>query len=75
MDNQKKLYRSNTDKMIAGIAGGLGEYISVDSTIIRVIFVILFFITGFFPFLLLYIVLAFVIPMAPRVKKEDQEII
>lgn len=38
---KKKLYRSGTDKVIAGVCGGLGEYFEVDSTIIRIIFVIL----------------------------------
>lgn len=74
MQNQKKLYRSRNDKMLAGIAGGMAEYLEVDSTIIRVVFVILFFMSGFLPFLLLYIVLAFVVPMAPTVRKDDQEL-
>ena len=38
---KRKLYRSNTDKVIAGVCGGLGEYFEVDPTIIRIIFVIL----------------------------------
>ena len=31
----KKLYRSNTDKMIAGVCGGIGEYFNIDSTLVR----------------------------------------
>jgi phage shock protein C len=37
----KRLYRSGKDKIIAGVLGGLAEYLNVDPTIIRVIFVIL----------------------------------
>ncbi len=33
----KKLYKSNTNKMICGVCGGLGEFFSIDPTIIRLI--------------------------------------
>lgn len=36
----KKLYLSNIDKKIAGVCGGMGEYFEIDSTIIRVIWII-----------------------------------
>lgn len=39
----KKLYRSNTDKKICGVCGGLGEYFNVDSTLIRLAAVFLAF--------------------------------
>ncbi len=32
-DNQKKLYRSDTDKMLCGVCGGIAEYFNVDSTL------------------------------------------
>jgi len=37
-ENVKRLYRSRTDRMIAGICGGLGEMFSIDATLIRLIF-------------------------------------
>lgn len=37
-ENTKKLYRSRTDRMIAGICGGLGEMFSFDPTLVRLIF-------------------------------------
>lgn len=37
----KKLYKSNTNKMICGVCGGLGEFFSIDPTIIRLIWAIL----------------------------------
>jgi phage shock protein PspC (stress-responsive transcriptional regulator) len=61
---QKKLYRSKTDRMIAGICGGLGEYMNVDSTVIRLIGVLVVLCTGLFPGVLAYIICAFVIPEA-----------
>lgn len=42
MTEGKRLYRSRSDKMIAGVCGGLADYLGVDSTIVRLVFVILF---------------------------------
>ncbi|MEX2534882.1 MAG: PspC domain-containing protein [Trueperaceae bacterium] len=39
--NDKKLTRSRTDKMIAGVCGGLSQYLGIDSTIVRLIFAVL----------------------------------
>jgi len=46
MNNNKRLYRSRQDRMIAGICGGLAEYLGMDSSIVRLIFVLGAFITG-----------------------------
>lgn len=40
MDN-KKLYRSDENKLICGVCGGLGEYFNIDATIIRLLWAIL----------------------------------
>jgi phage shock protein C len=41
MDPNRKLYRSRTDRKLAGVCGGLAQYLGVDATAIRVIFVVL----------------------------------
>lgn len=63
MDTSKKLYKSETDKKIAGVCGGLAEYFGVDSTWIRIAFVVLFFAgsLGIWP----YLILALVVPKNP----------
>lgn len=63
MDPQKKLYRSVTDRKIAGVCGGFAEYFGMDPTIVRLLMVciVLFFGSG----LLFYLVAALVIPEAP----------
>ena len=43
---KRKLYRSSEDRILAGVAGGLGEYFEVDATIIRVVFIALTFAGG-----------------------------
>ncbi len=42
----KRLYRSETDKKIGGVCGGLAEYFGIDPTIVRIIFVILALVWG-----------------------------
>jgi phage shock protein PspC (stress-responsive transcriptional regulator) len=41
MDATRKLYRSRTDRKLGGVCGGLAQYLGVDATAIRVIFVVL----------------------------------
>lgn len=59
----KKLYRSSRDRMLGGVAGGLAEYFEIDSTLIRILFVIIVFIGG--TGILAYILLWIVVPEAP----------
>jgi phage shock protein C len=65
MDNQtKKLFRSKTQRQIGGVCGGLGEYFNIDPTIMRIIFVAGFFLSGSLTFWV-YLVLWLVIPESP----------
>ena len=59
----KKLYRSTTDKMIGGVAGGLAEYFDIDSTLIRVLFIVIVFLGG--GGIIAYIILWIVVPQKP----------
>ncbi|MDO4662908.1 MAG: PspC domain-containing protein [Tissierellia bacterium] len=56
----KKLYRSEDDKMLCGVCGGIAEYFGIDSTIIRILWVILALIFG--SGVIAYIIAALVIP-------------
>jgi len=58
----KKLYRSRSERMIAGICGGMGKYLNLDATVIRLLFVLLTIFTGVVPGLILYLILMFIIP-------------
>jgi phage shock protein C len=57
-----RILRSSTDRMIAGVCGGIGQYLGIDSTLIRILYPIVTFFTGIVPGLLLYTIMAFVIP-------------
>jgi phage shock protein PspC (stress-responsive transcriptional regulator) len=59
----KRLYRSQKNRVFAGICGGLGEYYNVDPVLVRIIAVFLTLFLGF-PFLV-YLVAIFVIPQEP----------
>ena len=63
MDPQepKRLTRSVTHKMIGGVCAGLAEYLNVDPTLVRLVFVFLF-LAGIFPCVLAYIISWMVIP-------------
>lgn len=62
---EKKLYLSDTDKKIAGVCGGLGEYLSIDSTIIRLAWVFLLIPTAFVGGIIAYFIAAAIIPKRP----------
>ena len=61
----KKLHRSRTDKMIAGVCGGLGKYLSVDPTLIRLAFVLLLMF-GIGSGLLVYLAMMLLVPLEPE---------
>ncbi len=62
MNQPKRLYRSSTDKVIAGVIGGIAEYFNIDSTLLRLGVVFAFLITGVFPGVIFYIIAAFMVP-------------
>jgi phage shock protein C len=61
----ERLYRSRTDRVFAGVCGGLGERLNVDPSLIRIAWVVLDLATGIVPFLVLYIVMAVIVPEQP----------
>ncbi len=62
----KRLYLSQTDKKIAGVCGGLAEYMEMDPTIVRLVAVVACLVTGIVPFLLAYIVAWIIVPVKHR---------
>ena len=61
---EKKLYRSDVDKKIAGVCGGISEYFKIDSTIVRLLLVVFCLMGG--AGVLLYIVAWVVMPERPQ---------
>lgn len=63
----KKLYLSTKDRKISGVCGGIAEYFDVDSSVVRLAWILVTILTGIVPGIIGYIVAAIVIP------KESQQ--
>jgi phage shock protein C len=60
----RKLYRSQDDRMIGGVCGGLGKYLHLDTTLVRLVFILLFFL-GLHG-LLVYLIMWVIVPAEPQ---------
>ncbi|GAB4477757.1 MAG: PspC domain-containing protein [Anaerolineae bacterium] len=70
MAEQKRLYKSRTDKMVSGVCAGIAEYFNIDPALIRLAFVLATLLDG--AGLLIYIILAIVMPEAPLEHTGDE---
>ena len=59
--NFKQLTRSTSNRIIAGVCAGLGEYLNIDPTIVRLLAILAFF-TGFGGIAIVYLIMAIVVP-------------
>jgi len=64
----KQLHRSNSNKKLSGVLGGIGEYFNVDPTVVRVGYIIITILTGVVPGLIAYPLLALIIPAQGKAK-------
>lgn len=74
MNEVKRLYRSQNDRMISGLCAGLGKYIGLDPTVVRLIFAV----SAIFLFpipILVYLVMMLVVPEEPLVGPHVEEYI
>ena len=62
-ENTPRLYRSRTDRMIGGVCGGLGKYLNIDPTLVRLLMVALALFGG--PGLVIYLVMLIIVPEEP----------
>jgi phage shock protein C len=58
---QKRLLRSRTERMVAGVCGGLGEYLDMDPTVVRVLWVLISLLAGVG--VLLYLIMWVIVPL------------
>jgi phage shock protein C len=63
MDATRKLYRSRTNRKLAGVCGGLAEYFNTDATLIRVLFVLLAVLGG--SGIVIYLAMWIIVPKQP----------
>ncbi len=58
----KRLYKSNTNKVVSGVLGGVGEYYDIDPTLLRLAFLVLSIMTAFVPAIIGYIIASIIVP-------------
>lgn len=63
----KKLFRSREHRMICGVCGGLGNYLGIDPTVVRLLWVLFAFMGG--SGLLAYIIAAVIVPEEPTISQ------
>ena len=63
----KRLYRSESNKKVAGICGGIAEHFDLDPVLVRVLAVFLGLITGVFPLLTAYVIAWWIIPSRSQI--------
>ncbi len=63
VEPQKSLRRSRDDALFAGVCGGLGAHYGLDPVKIRIVYALLTLFSGFFPGIVIYLVLWFIIPL------------
>ncbi|MCD4673974.1 MAG: PspC domain-containing protein [Anaerolineaceae bacterium] len=66
MNENRIIYRSRSDQMVAGVCGRLAEWLDLDPSIVRLIFVLLALAVGHG--ILIYLILLLVMPLEPEVK-------
>ncbi len=62
----ERLYRSVDDRVIAGVCGGLADRLALDPSLVRVAWAVLALVTGIFPLLVVYVIMAAVVPEDPK---------
>jgi len=68
----KRLYRSEKNKKIAGICGGLSEMFEVDPTLIRLAMALIAIMSGVVPFIVVYAVGWYIIPKESELKEQKK---
>ena len=60
-----RFYRSVDDRVLAGVCGGLAVRLALDPSLVRILWVVVALVTGLFPLLVLYVIMAAVVPEDP----------
>lgn len=69
----KRLYKSDENKIIFGVFGGLGEYFDIDPMVFRVAYILITVFGVFFPGIIAYVLVAMIVPNKPKMVYEKGE--
>ncbi len=65
-DQPKRLYRRRKGRKLLGVLGGLADFFSLDPSLVRISYVVITFFTLCIPGIVLYLTMAFVVPVEPK---------
>ncbi len=68
-DPSKALLRSHSNRMLAGVCGGIAEWLGWDVTVVRILYIVVSVLSVAFPGLLAYFILWIVMPEAPKTEQ------
>ena len=68
----KKLYRSEREKMLGGVCGGLAEYLDIDVNIMRLLFIAAGLLTVLLPMVIFYIIAWIIVPVEEEIPQESK---
>ncbi|MFC2169387.1 PspC domain-containing protein [Acidobacteriota bacterium] len=68
----KRLYRSQKNRMLAGICAGLADYFDIDMSLVRLIFVALAFLTALLPMAIFYIIAWIIVPIGEEKAEQSK---
>lgn len=69
----RKLYKSDNDRILLGVIGGIGEYVDIDPTVLRLVYIVLTIMTAVVPAIIGYIIAALIIPKRPSTRVHNAE--
>ncbi|MDP2918605.1 MAG: PspC domain-containing protein [Dehalococcoidia bacterium] len=70
---ENRLYRSRTDRMLFGVCGGLAKYFGIDSSLMRIIVVLLALASGIG--ILVYFIMAFIVPLEGTTRSAPRDVV
>lgn len=69
----KRLYKSETNKAVSGVIGGMGDYFDIDPVLLRAIWILIVVFTGVVPGIIAYVLVALIVPHHTSAKKEGKD--
>ena len=65
-ERPKRLNRSRSDRKLAGVLGGVADYLGLDPSLVRLVYLIVTILTGIVPGVFLYVAMSFIVPLKPK---------
>jgi phage shock protein PspC (stress-responsive transcriptional regulator) len=65
-ERPKRLHRSRSDRKLAGVLGGVADYLGLDPSLVRLVYLIVTILTGIVPGAFLYLAMSFIVPLQPK---------